>query len=146
MSTSNRNEKAGLQRILTGLIVCAGCAIFGGIYEHFGHGVYSGYMIYAFLLPLILSVIPGVFLRMRDAEMIPEASGRLWNFGVATLTVGCILKGALEIYGTTNHRLIVYPVLAGIFAAASVIVWIAKNAGLRGSQKTSKRRNNGLKQ
>ena len=66
LSTSNRNKKAELQRVFYGLIISIGCAAFGGIYEIFGHGVYSGYMIYAFMLPLLLCVIPGALMILLD--------------------------------------------------------------------------------
>ena len=43
---------------------------------------------------------------------------------IVTLTVGSILKGVLDIYGTTNRLLIAYPVIAllilGIALAAKV--------------------------
>lgn len=126
LSTSNRNKKAELQRVFNGLIISIGCAAFGGIYEIFGHGVYSGYMIYAFMLPLLLCVIPGALMILLDKPALPEIPRHLWNYAVATLTVGCILKGVLEIYGTTNRHLIIYPILAGILALAGAFVFFAR--------------------
>jgi len=126
LSTSNRNKKAELQRVFNGLIISIGCAAFGGIYEIFGHGVYSGYMIYAFMLPLLLCVIPGALMILFDKPALPEIPRHLWNYAVATLTVGCILKGVLEIYGTTNRHLIIYPILAGILALAGAFVFFAR--------------------
>ena len=39
-----------------------------------------------------------------------------------TITVGCIFKGVLEIYGTTNKLMIIYPaVVAGLMAAAATV-------------------------
>ena len=126
LSTSNRNKKAELQRVFNGLIISIGCAAFGGIYEIFGHGVYSGYMIYAFMLPLLLCVIPGALMILFDKPALPEIPRHLWNYAVATLTVGCILKGVLEIYGTTNRHLIIYPILAGILSLAGAFVFFAR--------------------
>ena len=126
MSTSNRNKKAEIRRLFIGLIISTLCAAFGGIYEIFGHGVYSGYMIYAFMLPLILCVIPSALMLLMNKPALPEIPRNLWNYAVATLTVGCILKGVLEIYGTTNRHLIVYPILAGILALAGAFVFFVR--------------------
>ena len=124
MYTSDKNMKASLQRIMNGLTITTFCAVFGEIYELFGHGVYSDFMIYAFMIPLMLSVIPSVFLLLFGKKKIPDTARHLWNYGVATLTVGCIFQGILEIYGTTNRLFVIYPAIGfGLFAAA-VSVWI----------------------
>ncbi|MBR4580094.1 MAG: hypothetical protein IKO32_02550 [Lachnospiraceae bacterium] len=124
MYTSDKKIKISLQHILNGLIATTACAVFGGIYEQFSHGVYSNYMIYAFLIPLMLSVFPAfVFLLIGKIE-VPDAVRTLWNLAVATLTVGCIFKGVLEIYGTTNRLMIVYPAVVAGFMAAAVTMWV----------------------
>ena len=41
---------------------------------------------------------------------------------VATLTIGSLLKGALDIYGTTNRLLIGYPVMALMALVAAAII------------------------
>ena len=105
---------------MNGLIITAFCAVFGEIYELFGHGVYSDYMIYAFMIPLMLY----------GKKEIPDTARHLWNYGVATLTVGCIFQGILEIYGTTNRLAIIYPSVGfGLFAAA-VSVWIIERVSV----------------
>ena len=68
------------------------CAFFGAVYEWFSHGVFSYYMIYAFAVPLLFH-----------------------HFGICTLTVGCICRGILEIYGTTNHLDRWYFIFGGVF-------------------------------
>lgn len=74
--------------------------IFGIIYEIFSHQVYSNYMIYAFLIPLLLGIIHIIFNKL----LIDE----LYKMGVITLTVGSIIKGVLDIYGTTNNLVFIY--------------------------------------
>ena len=124
MYTSDKNLKTSLQRILNGLIITAFCAVFGEIYELFGHGVYSDFMIYAFMIPLLFSVIPATFHLIFGKNEIPDITRHLWNYGVATLTVGCFFQGILEIYGTTNRLSVIYPAIGfGLFAAA-ISVWI----------------------
>lgn len=124
MYISDKKIKAPLQRVLNGLIATAACAIFGGIYENFSHGVYSNYMVYAFLIPLMLSAFPSLLLLLNAKIDIPETVRTLWNLAVATLTVGCIFKGVLEIYGTTNRLMIVYPAAAAGFMTAALVLSI----------------------
>ena len=76
------------------------CAFFGAVYEYFGHGVYSYFMLYAFAFPLTLGALPAILYGLRGAA--PRVSRKLWGAGVATLTVGALFRGVLDIYGTTN--------------------------------------------
>lgn len=83
-------------------------AVFGLIYGHFSHGVFSAYMAFAFLIPLLggVAVLLPVFRRR---------SAFLWCCGILTLTVGSLVRGVLEIYGTTNRLCGVYGVVGGGF-------------------------------
>ena len=36
------------------------CALFGGVYEYFSHGVRSNYMIFAFMVPLLAGAAPNL--------------------------------------------------------------------------------------
>ena len=127
MYTLDKDYKNSLQRILNGLIITSFCAVFGEIYEQFAHGVYSDFMIYAFMIPLLFSIIPSVFLLLFGKKEIPDITRHLWNYGVAALTVGCFFQGILEIYGTTNRLSVIYPAIGfGLFAAA-ISVWIIEH-------------------
>lgn len=89
-------------------------ALFGGIYERFSHEVYSYWMIYAFAFPLVGGTLP---------YMLPGVTwnpGSMYHAGIATLTVGSIVKGVLEIYGTTNGLTAVYWLAGGILTAVGV--------------------------
>ena len=95
-------------------------ALFGGIYEIFSHQVYSYYMIYAFAIPLLLGVL--VYAVFLFYDRCPGRVARnLWNSGVATLGVGCVFRGVLDIYGTTNALIIVYPVAGALLLASGFI-------------------------
>ena len=74
--------------------------VFGMIYELFSHDVYSNYMIFAFLIPLILGIFNIIF-----DKYIHEY---LFKSGVITLTIGSIIKGVLDIYGTSNDLVYIY--------------------------------------
>lgn len=70
------------------------CLLFHLIYKQFSHGVHSPYMTWAFLFPLALG-----FLCCRLLGVLP----RLYHFGVATVTVSSLLRGILEIAGTSSR-------------------------------------------
>ena len=75
---------------------------------------------------------------MNSRENSPEADrlfhlpGSLeltaWASGIAALTVGSIFRGVLEIYGTTNRLVIVYPVVGGTLLAAGLILFSMRQA------------------
>lgn len=107
------SEKEQKQHLRGHLIVSGFLAIFGGIYELFSHGVYSGWMIFAFAVPLLLGALLYALLLH-----FGKAPGRvflnLWNAGVACLSVDSVFQGVLAIYGTTNALIVVYPIAGGI--------------------------------
>lgn len=83
-------------------------ALFGGVYEAFSHGVWSGWMVYAFTFPLILGALPFLWLSLRKTPLPCPWCYRLHHAGVATLTVGSVVEGVLAIYGTTNRLTLAY--------------------------------------
>ena len=122
LSTSDRNFR------LTGktafvYLLCAGfCAFFGGVYEQFSHGVYSMAMIYAFAYPLIGGAIP--FLALALWGYPPGSEQALYHCGIATLTVGSILKGVLEIYGTDNSLTVFYPWAGWLLVGTGIFIYL----------------------
>ena len=108
------------------LIFTIATAGFGYGYEQFSHGVYSVFMIYAFCVPLILGMLPMFLLKMFRIRRLPNRlSLNLYNSGLAALTVGSIFKGVLDIYGTTNDLITVYPIAAGVLLLAGLGTYIA---------------------
>lgn len=130
------------------------CALFGAVYEMFSHGVYSCYMIYAFAIPLCPGAFPVMAaalhaksraakaqdIDLKEAELLYEEDryekrpalyllpGRIalnaWFSGIAALTVGCIFKGVLEIYGTTNRLIIAYPAAGTILLLVGLAAFL----------------------
>ena len=96
--------------------------IFGIFYEHFSFGVYSIYMICAFVIPLVLNLIPSIII-YRKSIKIDDMTKTFYNNGVITLSIGSIFKGVLDIYGTTNYLLNIY-LLVGIFLIVLSIITI----------------------
>lgn len=107
------------------MLVTIFCAVFGGIYECFSHGVYSFYMIYAFAFPLAGGALPFFIIFWSRAKIYPCVAARnFYHSGIATLTVGSILRGVLDIYGTTNS-LVQYYFYAGIaFTIAGALIYV----------------------
>lgn len=116
-------KKQGLIYIVATLL----CILFAMIYEFFSHDVYSNFMIYAFCIPLIFGVVVYYALYLLKIKKIPSKfESNLYNAGIATLTFGSIMQGILEIYGTTNSKIYVYPIVGTIFVLTSVILFITR--------------------
>ncbi len=98
--------------------------LFGAVYEYFSHDVLSYSMIYAFLPPLILGVLLHSVLRTAQEKThgrsIPMPGG-CFHAGVAALTVGMIMNGVLEIYGTTNRLISVYWIAGAVLLILGII-------------------------
>ena len=93
------------------------CALFGAVYELFSHEVYSYYMIYAFAFPLLLGAVP-FFILLKTGMPFHESAADLIHSGVAALTAGSILKGILEIYGTSNALIAVHWIIGAVLTSA----------------------------
>lgn len=119
------SEKAA-KTALTYLIISIVCALFGAVYEIFSHEVYSFYMIYAFVFPLLGGVFPFLMMCVCHFPKYPcIVSRNLYHSGIATVTVGSIVCGVLEIYGTTNRLTKWYWYVGIIFLfIGSIIFWL----------------------
>ncbi len=112
----------------TYLLSTVSCAIFGAVYELFSHEVYSCFMICAFAFPLLLGAIP-FFLMKKRGKPFPGKAAELVHAGVAALTVGSVLQGVLEIYGTSNPLTISYWVAGGTLTAVGWLLSFRRRAG-----------------
>lgn len=107
------------------LIVSIICAFIGGIYELFSHEVYSYYMIYAFAFPLVLGAFPWLTIGLFKKDFLPNKSIRtIFHCGIATLTIGSIFKGVLEIFGTTNPLNKIYWIAGSILILLGLILLV----------------------
>jgi hypothetical protein len=109
------------------LLATVCCAIFGAVYELFSHEVWSCFMICAFAFPLLLGAIP-FFLMWKHGKPFPGRTADLVHAGVAALTVGSILQGVLEIYGTSSPLTISYWVAGGTLTAGGWLLTFIKQA------------------
>ena len=94
-------------------------AFFGAVYEHFSFGVYSYYMIYAFIFPLV----SGILLLAAAAGKHQPAPRTLFLLHACTAAcaVGSIAAGILKISGREHPLLICYPLLGGILLLLTLL-------------------------
>ena len=140
----NRTGSADLLRSGTAyLIASVLVAAAGWMYELFSHGVYSNYMICAFMVPLVCGALPDILAATRGSrskkrsgcaraahathDAAPCAAPGLRLAAVVTLTAGSLIKGVLDIFGTTNRLLVVYPIVGLALAIAALIAFIWQN-------------------
>lgn len=116
MFTSPEKVKKHLLIHLTGTLFFA---LLGAVYELFGHGVYSYHMIYAFAFPLVLGVVPCTVMLLKEIS-VPLLSLRLLSSAVAVATLGSTLQGVLDIFGTTNSKIIAFIIASGVLLPAAV--------------------------
>ena len=124
MFTSDKGAgKTGYNAIIGAyLIATVFCALFGAVYELFSHGVYAFSMIYAFAFPLLLGAVP-FFMRQRAGSPFPGYIRRnILHAGIAALTVGSVVEGVLEIYGTSNPLTSIYWIVG---VSLTLVGWLA---------------------
>lgn len=101
--------------------------IFGQIYEYFSYGVYSSYMMYAFLIPFIGLFIPSLLNNLILKRTILDNVTLPWKCGIATLSAGSIYKGILEIYGTSGTFEMVYLIIGSVLCIMAAIIQVGVN-------------------
>lgn len=104
------------------IIVTLTCILFSIIYESFSHGVISNFMIFSFVVPLVFGVgINYMFYFFKIKKLPSRIQNKIYNAGIATLTIGSIMEGVLQIYGTTNSKIYVYLVVGIVLLFTSII-------------------------
>lgn len=95
------------------------------VYERYSHEVYSPYMVFAVGFPLIGGLLVTELLGSLPKKYQPNRlAANLYNAGIATFTVGSLLQGALDIYGTANPMMIYYWSAGFLLTGAAILVWI----------------------
>lgn len=129
MYTSDHSQKSLISYGLAHFLFTFFLALFGAVYEKFSHGVYSYYMIYAFVIPLTLGVFPILCLLCLKKQAPEGMAADIWSFGVITLAVGSVFQGILDIYGTTNRLIIIYPIVGVILLIFCAIIFLQSLQG-----------------
>ena len=126
-SDTDESKRKALHTALIYLFVTIFLALFGAIYELNGKGVYSYFMLYAFAFPLVGGVTPFMLFAVIKNKYYPCYIERsLWHCGIATLSVGSLFCGVIEIFGTTNSLSSVYWIVGGASCLSSVVVCVVR--------------------
>lgn len=120
MSILDINDLKNENKFIIGFSVFV--LIFGIIYEMFSHGVISYYMIFAFLIPLINFLINIIFISGKIK--INKLSKNLFSMSICSFTFLSIIKGVLDIYGTTNNLIFIYLIVGLILLVPSIILFV----------------------
>ena len=121
MSTSDNSLK---KPVLSYLFATIFTLVFASVYEYFSHGVLSGYMLSAFVYPLVIGA--GLLLLVKLARL-PKPDGMvlgLHAWSVAGFTVGNIMKGVFEIYGSVSSYTGWYFIAGSVLLIAAAVVYM----------------------
>lgn len=117
ISVIKQTRKSSAKTAFIYWIVSIICAVSGAIYEWFSHGVYSYFMLYAFLFPMLGGLFPFFMLACSRIRPPDTIACDLYHAGIAALTIGSLFTGVLEIYGTTNRLTIIYWIVGAALIA-----------------------------
>lgn len=124
-----------IKTIIVYFLISIFTILFDKVYSLFSHGVYSTYMNLMFLYPLIggaliYSVISLFFVNINYKKY--RNSFNIYNSGIATLTVGSLLHGVLEIAGTSSIYIKYYSIVGWVLVGIGIIsLFVTKfNKGL----------------
>lgn len=97
------------------------CIALNYVYSLFGHGVSSPFMSYAFVFSLVLGVIGFILLGWLDLDN--RVAFNLYNAGIATLTVGSILRGIIDIAGADTTYPVFYFFIGTVFVVVGGLMY-----------------------
>ena len=122
-TSANKDRKNFIRTARNYLIISAVTTVFGAVYELFSHGVWSYFMVYAFAAPLALGALPSVFLALREVTpAVSRTARKFYRVGLASLTLGMIFAGVIEISGTDSYLTKYYFIAAAaLFTAAALV-------------------------
>lgn len=107
------------------LIISIFLVLFGAVYEHFSFGVYSYFMLYAFAFSLVGGALPALIFALRSVHASPwPMAAWLYRSGIATLSIGSIIRGVLDIYGTANGLIVWYWYVGGGLTLVGAVLYI----------------------
>ena len=128
MFISAYNLKRGRPLMKTALAYAAAsayCVMFDRLYAMFGHGVDSAAMTLMFLYPLIGGSLAFALLWLlkpaADATPHYRLYYNLYNSGIATLTIGSLIRGVFEIAGTSSPYTLLYLIAGSLLTAVGAV-------------------------
>lgn len=123
MSISNK-KRLTEHSIRTYFLITIFCILFSVIYEHFSHGVYSGFMVFLFSIPFAGGFIPFFLINITSLPFPGKFASNAYHSGIAALTVGCCMHGIFEIYGSSSNLLTIYWIAGGILILTGLTAYL----------------------
>ncbi len=94
------------------IMIAVFCAVFAFVYEMFSFGVWSIAMLCLPVCPLLLGAVP--------CALTGKGTNRIWTDGILLITAGSLVKGILDIYGTSGIWPSVMMAAGGLLVCAGV--------------------------
>ena len=113
-------KKTNLKTSFIYLGVSAFVLIFSLVYSLFSHEVYSDYLSYAFLYPLIGGAL--LYFGLHFTKHFAKWPYNFYNAGIATVTVGSILCGVNEVAGADTLYYLWFYLVGWFFIFLSIFV------------------------
>jgi len=97
--------------------------IFAGfVYESFSHGVYSNYILYAFVFTMAAALFYFAICAAKKKIVLQEKTMDLLAAFVTTISISFVFNGVIDIYGTTSKWSLVYWVLSAVTGIVFAVV------------------------
>ena len=98
--------------------------IFQLVYHHFSHGVTSQALKWVWVIPMVGGAFLFIFKKILNTFQ-NRLAFNLFNTGLTSYIVGMILKGILEIAGTSSPYIGIYPMIGMIILGISLFIYIS---------------------
>lgn len=112
-------RRTALRILCSYLIATAFLIVFAAVYNHFGHGVRSRFMDFAWIWPALGAITAAVFSAI--GKPFRDFGRVLLRCGLATLAIGSVLEGIFEIAGTNSPFMPVFAAAGLILLASSIV-------------------------
>ena len=109
--------------IIRYLIASIVCLLFALVYEYFSHGVYSIYMCSCPVFPFVGGFLGFLLLKKSGRPYPSGPSGIFYNLSIETFTLGNIVAGVFDIYGSDNPYVIIYWIAGGLMLLSSFVAF-----------------------
>ncbi len=103
---TSENNREPLRRAFWYTVAAVFLVVFTAIYYQFSHGVYSPFMTFSCLLPLVLGAGVNLLISRFGMKEPGVVSRNLYPSGIAALTVSFLLKAVFDIAGNTSPHTI----------------------------------------
>ena len=120
------NSKLYIRHIFILLGISIFTFVFSKIYNHYGHGITTPFMDYAFFIPAIGVILYLLLLITKPKRDFGFLFRQGVDLGLITIMFGSICKGVFIIAGTDSSFVVVYPIAGAMLILLAFISYILK--------------------